>query len=47
MFYAGAQKNLGPSGMAVVAIRKDFAEKGFIYFSARAPVDSQLAIMRT
>ena len=28
MFYAGAQKNLGPSGMAVVAIRKDFAEKG-------------------
>ena len=28
MFYAGAQKNLGPSGMAVVAIRRDFAEKG-------------------
>ena len=28
MFYAGAQKNLGPSGMAVVAIRSDFAEKG-------------------
>ncbi len=28
MFYAGAQKNLGPSGMAVVAIRKDFAERG-------------------
>ena len=28
MFYAGAQKNLGPSGMAVVAIRNDFAEKG-------------------
>ena len=28
MFYAGAQKNLGPSGMAVVAIRKEFAEKG-------------------
>ena len=28
MFYAGAQKNLGPSGMAVVAIRKDFAETG-------------------
>jgi len=28
MFYAGAQKNLGPSGMAVVAIRKDFAAKG-------------------
>lgn len=27
MFYAGAQKNLGPSGMAFVAIRKDFAEK--------------------
>lgn len=28
MFYAGAQKNLGPSGMAVVAIRKDLVEKG-------------------
>lgn len=28
MFYAGAQKNLGPSGMAVVAIRNEFAEKG-------------------
>jgi len=28
MFYAGAQKNLGPSGMAVVAIRKDFAAQG-------------------
>ena len=28
MFYAGAQKNLGPSGMAVVAIRKEFAAKG-------------------
>ena len=28
MFYAGAQKNLGPSGMAVVAIRKEFAARG-------------------
>ena len=28
MIYAGAQKNLGPAGMAVVAIRKDFAAKG-------------------
>ena len=28
MFYAGAQKNLGPSGMAVVAIRKELAAKG-------------------
>ncbi len=28
LFYAGAQKNLGPSGMAVVAIRKELAEKG-------------------
>ncbi len=28
MFYAGAQKNLGPSGMAVVAIRKELVEKG-------------------
>jgi phosphoserine aminotransferase len=28
LIYAGAQKNLGPSGMAVVAIRKEFAEKG-------------------
>ncbi|MBP5321704.1 MAG: 3-phosphoserine/phosphohydroxythreonine transaminase [Kiritimatiellae bacterium] len=28
MIYAGAQKNLGPSGVAVVAIRKDFAERG-------------------
>ena len=25
MFYAGAQKNLGPSGLAMVAIKKDFA----------------------
>lgn len=25
MFYAGAQKNLGPSGVALVVIRKDFA----------------------
>lgn len=29
MFYAGAQKNLGPSGMAVVAIKKELAAKGF------------------
>ncbi|MCR5413937.1 MAG: 3-phosphoserine/phosphohydroxythreonine transaminase [Kiritimatiellae bacterium] len=28
MFYAGAQKNLGPAGMAVVAIRKELAAKG-------------------
>ncbi len=28
MFYAGAQKNLGPSGMAVVAIRRELVEKG-------------------
>ncbi len=28
LFYAGAQKNLGPSGMAVVAIKKELAEKG-------------------
>lgn len=28
MIYAGAQKNLGPSGVALVAIRKDFAEQG-------------------
>lgn len=28
MIYAGAQKNLGPSGVALVIIRKDFAEKG-------------------
>jgi phosphoserine aminotransferase len=27
MIYAGAQKNLGPSGLAVVVIRKDLAEK--------------------
>jgi phosphoserine aminotransferase len=27
MIYAGAQKNLGPSGMAVVIIRKDLAER--------------------
>ncbi len=26
MIYAGAQKNLGPSGLAMVAIRNDFAE---------------------
>ena len=30
MIYAGAQKNLGPSGVALVALRKDFAEKGNI-----------------
>ncbi len=30
MIYAGAQKNLGPSGVALVAIRKGFAEKGNI-----------------
>jgi phosphoserine aminotransferase len=28
MIYAGAQKNLGPAGLALVVIRKDFAEKG-------------------
>ncbi len=28
MIYAGAQKNLGPAGLALVAIRKDFAETG-------------------
>ncbi len=28
LFYAGAQKNLGPAGMAVVAIKKSLAEKG-------------------
>jgi phosphoserine aminotransferase len=27
LFYAGAQKNLGPSGMAVVAIKKELAAK--------------------
>ncbi len=30
MVYAGAQKNLGPSGVALVAMRKDFAAKGNI-----------------
>ena len=30
MFYAGAQKNLGPAGVALVVIRKDFAAKGNI-----------------
>lgn len=28
MFYAGAQKNLGPSGLALVAIKKEFAARG-------------------
>ncbi len=28
MIYAGAQKNLGPSGFAVIIIRKEFAELG-------------------
>lgn len=28
LFYAGAQKNLGPAGMAVVAIRKELAARG-------------------
>ena len=27
MFYAGAQKNLGPSGVALVVIRKDLAAR--------------------
>lgn len=30
MVYAGAQKNLGPSGLALVAIRKDFAATGSV-----------------
>ncbi len=30
MIYAGAQKNLGPSGVTLVAIRKEFAAKGNI-----------------
>jgi phosphoserine aminotransferase len=34
MIYAGAQKNLGPSGVALVAIRKDFAETGNISLPA-------------
>ncbi|MDD5483607.1 MAG: 3-phosphoserine/phosphohydroxythreonine transaminase [Kiritimatiellae bacterium] len=28
LIYAGAQKNLGPSGLALVVIRKDLAERG-------------------
>ncbi len=28
LFYAGAQKNLGPSGLALVAVKKEFAERG-------------------
>ena len=28
MIYAGAQKNLGPAGLALVVIRKDFAARG-------------------
>lgn len=28
MIYAGAQKNLGPSGVAMIAIRKEFAAQG-------------------
>ena len=28
LFYAGAQKNLGPSGLALVAIKKELAAKG-------------------
>ena len=28
IIYAGAQKNLGPSGVALVIVRKDFAENG-------------------
>ncbi|MDX9868332.1 MAG: 3-phosphoserine/phosphohydroxythreonine transaminase [Kiritimatiellia bacterium] len=30
MIYAGAQKNLGPSGVTLVVIRKEFAEQGSI-----------------
>jgi phosphoserine aminotransferase len=28
MIYAGAQKNLGPAGVTLVVVRRDFAEKG-------------------
>lgn len=28
LIYAGAQKNIGPSGVTVVAVRKDWAERG-------------------
>ena len=34
MVYAGAQKNLGPSGLALVAIRKDLIAKGSIALPA-------------
>ena len=34
MVYAGAQKNLGPSGLALVAIRKDLIAKGSISLPA-------------
>jgi phosphoserine aminotransferase len=34
LVYAGAQKNLGPSGVTLVAVRKEFAEKGNISLPA-------------
>ncbi|MFW6237088.1 MAG: aminotransferase class V-fold PLP-dependent enzyme, partial [Desulfosudaceae bacterium] len=33
LIYAGAQKNLGPSGVAVVIIRKDLAGQADEYFA--------------
>ena len=35
MIFAGAQKNLGPSGATVVIIRKDFAERADNSFASK------------
>jgi phosphoserine aminotransferase len=48
LIYAGAQKNLGPSGVVLVIIRKDFMEKGkknlpgMFSYSTHAKNDSRL-----
>jgi phosphoserine aminotransferase len=42
LVYAGAQKNLGPSGVALVAIRRDFAEKDNISLPAMLRYRTQI-----
>ena len=42
VIYAGAQKNLGPSGLVLVAIRKDLAEKGNISLPAMLRYQTQI-----
>lgn len=45
LIYAGAQKNLGPSGITLVVIKKEFADKGRSdipkYFQYRSHIENQ------